>query len=294
MARNKERKKREICSLKREQLLFNYYKSLAIQVFVWENLPNGIESRYIEEFLFEHTQVAFVNDKNLGFICLPCSNYSGLNIYGEPTKLWVYSLNGKYEKSIEIDDCVRILDNPLVFNIKNYVNHYVTMMNDVQLCKRANLRKQVKPYFVVSTETNRLSVESIVDDYESGEDVVIIDKNLSDDNFDGFKLLTTNVEYIVDKLRVEEKACEYDLLTFLGINNNNLEKKERMLTDEVNSNNEYLMLNLAIRFNQRLRAVEKINEKYGLDVKVSINKDYLSNFIKEDNYGSMVNRIEEN
>lgn len=286
--------KKNICFETRKMLLYKYYKNLATQIFVWEGLPIGIESRHIEEFLFEYSQVAFYKHKDYGLICLPCSYSGELNIYGDPTELFVFSLNGKITETLKTDKTVRILDNPHLVNIKQYVNYYVEIMNDVQKCKRANLRKQVKPYYIVATEKNKQTVKSIVDDYSKGEDVVIVDKNLSDGDFDGLKLLSANVEYIVDKLRIEEKACEYDLLTFLGINNNNIEKKERMLSNEVDSNNEFLLLNLGIRFNQRILAVKEINERYGLNVKVSINSDYLSNFIDMEVYnGKIHNRVEE-
>lgn len=288
--------KKDECSNLRKMLLYNYYKNLATQVFVWENLPRGIESRHIEEFLFEYTQVAFYKHKDYGLICLPCSYSGKINIYGDPTRVFVFSINGELNDDMETDEVVRILDNPHLVNIKQYVNHYVEMMNDVQKCKRANLRKQIKPYYIVATEKNKNTVKTIVDDYTNGEDVVIIDKNLSDGDFDGLKLLSANVEYLVDKLRIEEKACEYDLLTFLGINNNNVEKKERMLVNEVDSNNEFLLLNLGIRFKQRIIAVNEINERYGLNVKVSINRDYLSMFINEEEEcnGEVDNRVEEN
>ncbi|ADR30486.1 connector protein [Clostridium phage CpV1] len=274
----KKRNINKVCA-DRRGLLFLLYKNLATNVFKWEGLPNGIESRHIENFLFEHGQVGFYNDENLGMICLPISNSGELNIYGDPTKFYMYSKNGNYSKTIPSDKVIRCMDNPNLVPTKSYVNYYVQEMLDIETAIRANLRKQVKPYFAIATDKNKYSVKSIIDDYENGEDVVIIDKTLGEDGFDGLKLLTANVEYLVDKLRAEERSRESALLTYLGVSNVNMEKKERLITDEVNGNEEFVNLNLSIRAKGRLDAMIELQKIYP-GVKCVLNMEYLEQFFK--------------
>nr|DAG47958.1 MAG TPA: upper collar protein [Caudoviricetes sp.] len=274
----KKRNINKVCA-DRRGLLFLLYKNLATNVFKWEGLPNGIESRHIENFLFEHGQVGFYNDKDLGMICLPISNYGELNIYGDPTKFYMFSKNGKYSKTIPSENIIRCMDNPNLVPTKQYVNYYVQEMLDIETAIRANLRKQVKPYFAIATDKNKYTVKSIIDDYENGEDVVIIDKTLGEDGFDGLKLLTANVEYLVDKLRAEERSRESALLTYLGVSNVNMEKKERLITDEVNGNEEYVNLNLSIRAKGRIDAMVELQKIYP-NVKCVLNIEYLVQFFK--------------
>lgn len=274
----KKRNINKVCA-DRRALLFLLYKNLATNVFKWEGLPNGIESRHIENFLFEHGQVGFYNDENLGMICLPISNSGELNIYGDPTKFYMYSKNGNYSKTIPSDKVIRCMDNPNLVPTKLYVNYYVQEMLDIETAIRANLRKQVKPYFAIATDKNKYTVKSIIDDYENGEDVVIIDKTLGEDGFDGLKLLTANVEYLVDKLRAEERSRESALLTYLGVSNVNMEKKERLITDEVNGNEEFVNLNLSIRAKGRLDAMVELQKIYP-KVKCVLNIEYLEQFFK--------------
>lgn len=274
----KKRNINKVCA-DRRALLFLLYKNLATNVFKWEGLPNGIESRHIENFLFEHGQVGFYNDENLGMICLPISNSGELNIYGDPTKFYIYSKNGNYSKTIPSDKVIRCMDNPNLVPTKLYVNYYVQEMLDIETAIRANLRKQVKPYFAIATDKNKYTVKSIIDDYENGEDVVIIDKTLGEDGFDGLKLLTANVEYLVDKLRAEERSRESALLTYLGVSNINMEKKERLITDEVNGNEEFVNLNLSIRAKGRIDAMIELQKIYP-GVKCVLNMEYLEQFFK--------------
>ena len=59
-----------------------------------------------------------------------------------------------------------------------------------------------------------------------------------------------------------------ELLTFLGINNHNVQKAERLLVDEVNANNDFILVNLDHMYDEREKAVKEINEKFGLNIKV--------------------------
>ena len=73
---------------------------------------------------------------------------------------------------------------------------------------------------------------------------------------------------ILDKLQQQKTDLKNELLTYLGINNNNNVKKERMVVDEVNANNEYTSINLDLMFDLRKRACKEINEKFGLNISV--------------------------
>ena len=59
-----------------------------------------------------------------------------------------------------------------------------------------------------------------------------------------------------------------ELLTFLGINNANTDKKERLIVDEVNAKHDFILVNLDHMFDEREKAVKEINEKFGLNIKV--------------------------
>lgn len=258
--------KDDICNNK--DRLYKHYKLMACNRFKWENLPIGLESRHIENFLFEFGQCFLFKDNKLGLICLPSHNAGNLNIYGDPIKINVTAENGEYSKILNVDEGIRILSNDLAIPPKHFIIHYVQKMDDIETVINRNLKQQMKPFFVTATEKNLLSVKNIVNDYKTGEEVVIGDKNLGEEGFDGLKLLTTGVEYLVDKLEMQRKAIESELLSYLGLNNSNTEKKERLLFDEVNANNEYINTNLDLEYKTRLRACQLINEKFGTNINV--------------------------
>ena len=250
--------------------LFLHYKLMACNRFKWENLPTGLESRHIEDFLFENGQCFFFKDNKLGLMCLPCHGLGDLNIYGDNIKLSIVSRNGKYQKILEDGkDGIKIRANDLCLPTEHFIRHYAQKMDDIETVIKRNLKQQMKPFFVTSTDTNLLTVKNIVNDVDNGKEVVILDKDLGEQGFDGFKMLQTGVIYLVDKLEDERKSVESELLSFLGLDNANTEKRERLLVDEVNANNEYIETNLDMEYKTRLLACKMINEKFGTNIKVT-------------------------
>ena len=67
---------------------YNQFTLLALNMFQWENLPEGIETRHIERPLIEFGYTFFYNDPDYGHVCLPCT-ITGFNIYNEPTKVTI-------------------------------------------------------------------------------------------------------------------------------------------------------------------------------------------------------------
>lgn len=105
-------------------------------------------------------------------------------------------------------------------------------------------------------------------------------------NPDGIKSIRTDAPFIADKLMEYKKQIWNEALCFLGINTLNQEKKERLITDEANSNNELINLNLQSYLAPRQRACNQFNEKFGLtgtdkEISVRVRSD-LYNIIKNE------------
>lgn len=113
-------------------------------------------------------------------------------------------------------------------------------------------------------------------------------KNL---NPESIRSIKTDAPFVADKIMQYKKEIWNEALTFLGINNIMVDKKERLITDEANSNNELINLNLQSYLAPRQKACKQFNEKYGLigtdkEISVRVRSD-LHNIIK--NAESVVN-----
>ena len=103
------------------------------------------------------------------------------------------------------------------------------------------------------------------------------DKNAG--TLDALKVLKTDAPYIIDKVCTYKKEIWNDFLTYMGINNINIEKAERLIKDEANQNNEVINLNLQSFLIPRKKACEQFNELFGTNISIRVRSD-LTNTIK--------------
>lgn len=250
--------------------LSKHYQMMALNRYKWENLPNGIESRYIEQMLYDNGECALFDHPDLGLTVLRSSSRENLNIYGEPTKLTVSGFNE--HRTVMMDECVRILNNDLALPTLPNIVYYARRMAEIDDIIMQNLRQQRVPYLFATDENNAFSMKSLYDRIYQGEPAIFIDKEMLKGEPENIMVIPTVAPYLVDKLQIQKQEMERELLTFLGINNT-LEKKERLLVDETNSNNHFIKMASDLGYKARLKACEEMNQMFGLNVRVVETQD---------------------
>lgn len=145
-----------------------------------------------------------------------------------------------------------------------------------------NIKAQKTPVLLLMDEKQRLTMENLYSQYEGNRPVIFGDKNSLGENV--IKAINTQAPFIADKIIDYKKEIWNEALTFLGINNIMVDKKERLITDEANSNNELINLNLQSYLVPRQEACRQFNEKFGFtgtdkEISVRVRSD-LHNIIK--------------
>lgn len=257
--------------------IYNKLKLLALNMFEWENLPNNIESRHIEKALYSYGQAVFYEHRELGLICLPCSNSSNVNIYGD-TKIVttsgynlterveiINSVKSLYEEmEIGLPIGVRIQNNDLQIPTRLNVVDYANKLYEVEKAINLNIKQQKFPYLIATDTNTRLSMEQLIGDVEDGKMAIFHSKNFDLSKLNVFNL---NVPFVVDRLQQYKSDLENEILTYFGLNNV-YQKKERMIVDEVNAKNDYIDKNVALMLKNRENACKIINELYNLNISV--------------------------
>ena len=152
-----------------------------------------------------------------------------------------------------------------------------------------NIKAQKTPVLILCDETQRQTLENMYSQYDGNRPAIFGDKNALGDKV--FTAIKTEAPFIADKIIDYKKEIWNEALTFLGINNIMVDKKERLITDEANSNNELINLNLQSYLAPRQEACRQFNEKFGFtgtdkEISVRVRSD-LHNIIK--NAQSIVN-----
>lgn len=250
----------------------DYYtrlKEYAINTFEWVNLPDTVDARYMELILCERGKVCFFEDELVGFMALPVNEYGNLNVYNYPTEHQIYAVNG-YTKNRNLEDSVVIYNNYLRLPTVLTLSLYAERLSKIQRTIDVNIGACKTPYIIAATENQRLSLENAFNQIDENKPAIFFTNEM---NLDNIKVLDLKTPYVSDKLTLLKHDVWNEAMTFLGIENSNTDKKERMITDEVNSNDGQIE---ASRFNMldaRLLACEKINKMFGLDISCKFRND---------------------
>ena len=265
----------------------DYYerlKLIALSLFEWDGLPESCNARFLEMTLYTYGRALFINDPETGFLNMRCTPSGILNNYDEPVSYTAYST--VYNRDFTRDECVLIRNNYLERPTDNSVLLFATRLTEAERTIDTNVKAQKTPVLIRCDEKDRLTMKNLYKDYEGNEPFILGGKSL---NIEGLKVLKTDAPFVADKLQVYKQQIWNEALTFFGINNTNTEKRERLITDEVNANNEVISINAEAMLLTRQEAANAINKLYGLNVTVK-----MRSFQVEDEQVDEVKEGEEN
>ena len=276
------------------------FRKIALSIFEWVNLPPSMNSRYLELCLYYNGKAALLKDKKYGFINTKCAGTGYVNIYGLPTKLNCYSysfnsirtlytglnpmLTDKQKEARENYECILVQNNWEALPTVSSMELFAYRLYEAQRTCDTNIIAQKTPVLLLADETQRVFLENLYNQYNGNQPFIFGDKDQLGDKT--LKSINTMAPYVADKITDYKKEIWNEALTFLGVNNIMLEKKERLVTDEANSNNELINLNLQSFLAPRQEACKQFNEKFGLtgtdkEISVRVRSD-LYNIIKKE------------
>lgn len=261
-------------SARENNISYLYYyqrlKELSISMFEWKNLPESIDPRFLELTLFEDGQAVFFYDDVLGYLCLQCVINGKLNVYRIPINRRAFAVNG-YQKNLTDKDSVIIYNNMIRTNCMMEVQMFARRLWDLDRSIEVNARAQKTPVLVTAPEQQRLSLLNAYKEMDGNSPVIFGDSGL---NKDGITVLQTGAPFVADKLYTLKTQIWNEALTYLGISNMNVQKKERLVTDEVVRNMGGTIASRYSRLEARLQACEMINSLFGLDIDVQYREDH--------------------
>lgn len=159
--------------------------------------------------------------------------------------------------------------------VRALVMYYLEKIVDVENTIKTNLFVHKLPRLVIVSPEDKERVNDIMEAIERGENKLFLDV----DDWNAIKnvLDSSAGSYIIDKLYQYKQNLENELLTFLGINNVPIEKKERLITDEAQSNDQ-LINDSSDCFLDSLKAFcEEIKDVLGYSIEVEANSSPESN-----------------
>lgn len=251
---------------------FNRLMELSISMFEWKNLPSTCDVRYLELALFMNGSAVFFQDDVLeDYVALDVICSGRLDVYGNPVLRRAYSRYNNYQKLLKGSNSVIIWNNYLRTNSVLDVEMFAKRLYNLDRIIDVNANAQKTPILIKCDETQRLTMLNVYKEYDGNSPVIFGDKAL---NSNGLDVLSTGAPYVADKIYQLKTQIWNEALTYLGISNINIQKKERLITDEVTRNQGGTIASRYSRLECRREAVKKINNMFGLNIEVNYREDF--------------------
>ena len=261
-------------------------KLLATSLFTWEGLDEIAgegASRFLELSLYDFGRACFIKDDELGYMALRVNPSDTLNVYQLPTKVQAWSIG--YQKQFDFDDVVYIMNNELQLPTARTISQFSYRLYETERTIDVNLISQKTPVLIEGDTKTILTLKNVYMQYSGNTPFIFCNKQFDISN--KLNVLRTDAPYLIDKLENHKHEIWNEMLTYLGIDNANTDKKERLITDEVESNNELINYYLNCFYKTRKKACDEINKKFGLNIKVVLNKEVID-LLKETDYNESV------
>lgn len=264
-------------------------RKIALSMFEWQNLPATMNSRYLELCLYYKGQAALLYDDDYGFINTQAADSGYINIYGLPTRINCYSYEYNQMRELYVPDVNSAKNQECILVMNNYeriptaatISLFANRMSEAQRTADINVQAQRTPVLILGDKPQELTLRNLYAQYDGNSPVIFGNQNQL--TTDSLQVLKTDAPFVAKDLMEYKMQIWNEFLTFLGVNNL-AEKRERLISNEVDSNNELVNLNLQSYLAPRKQACAEFNAKFGLTgdkaISVKVRSD-LYNIIKQ-------------
>lgn len=256
-----------------------YLFQKAISVFKWK-LPEDWDKDYFLYTLYGMGYIAVVNTDQYGTICQG-GTLGGYNLYYRPSYIIITNplIRGTITANLE-KDCALIKLQPDYSSIMDIVGYYADQLALAAESLGINL-VNIKSGTVFGAESKAMaeSYKKMYDNLSEGDPAVVIDKKLLDEQGKPTWFPFTQhirESYVVSDLLSDMRKIEAMFDTEIGIPNANTDKRERLITDEVNANNIETATRCELWLETLRKGIDKANSMYNTDIGVDwrVRPDY--------------------
>lgn len=272
-----------------ERMYIRVLTELSCNRFKWEGLPAEVDERFLELTLFRQSLAVFFKDTaeivaankgNLGsrnvaatdrFFAMRGTGFGNVNMYDNPTQFRVLG-NGHMERHLTARQCVPIWSNYLRVPDWDIVTLYAAKLAQVDRTIEINLDQMRLSYIMAVPENQRLSWTNIMRQHSEGQPIIWGTDAMDIESVIQSFPMTIEKDQVLNLQLVKAKLWN-ECMTLLGINNANQDKKERLVSGEVDANNGQVMASRSVALTARRQAAEQINKMFKLNVRVEWNED---------------------
>lgn len=232
-------------------------------------LPEKWPKDYFLLNLFVGGEICIL-DTELGVIPLRCG-HSGLNVYEEPTRCIIANpILGNLEPEIG-EECVLVRINYDYSGVMPIIDRYAGLLAMCDSSLAVTLMNSKVAFIgMASSKSQANTMKKMYDDISMGNPAVFVNGDAV--NQEKFFFNNVKQNFVGEEIMRVKRMIVNDFLTEIGLNNANLDKRERLNTDEVNANDEEIKNNVQHWIDNIREGFKEANEKYGLNLAVNVRR----------------------
>lgn len=255
---------------------YDYYfmrlSNIAVSIFEWKNLPETVDARFLEMSIFRNGMCLFFEDPVIGFLALPCAIGGKLNVYNIPTMRRAFAANGYYAMRDESNSV--IIYHNYFHDVPTWdVEMFAQRLAEYQRTIDVNVGAQKTPVLLACDDDQKASVENAYLSYSGNTPVIVANKAM---NPNMITVLKTDAPFVADAIEELRVMVWNDAMSYLGVSNVNVTKKERLITDEVQRNMGGVLASRNSPLQMRRQAADEINKMFNLNIEVDYREDILA------------------
>jgi len=256
---------------------------MSLNLFKWtgfEDIFPDMPENFIEQMLFLHYGSVVVYKDNFGLFRIAIAQPDSLyNMYWQSDSVYAYYPNSILDH-VQINDVGKKKAEGVLIQSKvsmwdsdyDIVEQYAGFLAEIDVSSEVNTVSVRNPIVMTGDRLQQEDMEALKEAVITGENFIQVGGK-STNTLNGVqtevKSLTSNVPYTVTTLLQTKAQLISEALTMMGINSAGaMQKKERAIAGEIDSNNEQIALNLQNKLRMRQQAAEKMNKMFGWNIKV--------------------------
>ena len=247
------------------------FYDLACGCFNFEDLPSEVYKPFIINYLIKQGKLLAFEDPDLltdegkpTFFLYPFTDNGRLDPYNRPTsrRVTLFNNGASYVRDANNSEILRV--NVSGTSLTKVIDYFARNIYLINRTIQINVNAQKTPIALKCTENERLTYENLLKQYQGNVPVIFGDKGL---DLNALTSINLQAPYVSDKLYQLMENYWNQFLTFFGIPNITINKKERLITDEVQQKMGGILVARQNFENQIQDDIKRINDMFGTDIK---------------------------
>lgn len=239
--------------------IFKQMTSIAKVNYLFDGLPDTVWLPYVYNKLLYNGSIAFYIEPDIGLIALPYQTIGKLDIYNRPIKIKCIASNGQQSRILEPKEYVIMYDNTDFRSIIPDIRLYAQKMASTERAADINVQQQRTPRIIKGSKSQEQTIKDLYAEIDRNEDVLYLYKDLDIDDID---IVLQPAPFVADRLDAHADRIWNNFCRLVGVSNISLQKKERLISSEVNAMQGGAIASRWSRYIPRKTAIDEINKKF--------------------------------